>query len=273
MKSALVESHRERWRRIESGELTVVGMNRFDSTEPSPLTADADGGILVVDPAVEAAAAGRRSSSWRAERDEAAVRRGAGASSPRAAARRRREHHAGDDRRRARRGDDRRVVADAARGVRRVPRADRRRRGDAPSPARTLSELRDEVERVSEALGRRLKFLVGKPGLDGHSNGAEQIAVRARDAGHGRRLRGDPPDPAPDRQLRRPGGRARDRALDPLRLARRADPVGARRRCARRGSARSRSSSAASSRSADARRCARPGWPPSTPRRTGISTG
>ena len=46
-----------------------------------------------------------------------------------------------------------------------------------------ISELRDEVERVSEALGRRLKFLVGKPGLDGHSNGAEQIAVRARDAG------------------------------------------------------------------------------------------
>ena len=54
MKSALVDSHRERWRRIESGELTVVGMNRFTSTEPSPLTADADGGILVVDPAVEA---------------------------------------------------------------------------------------------------------------------------------------------------------------------------------------------------------------------------
>ena len=48
-----IESHRERWRRIESRELTVVGMNRFDSTEPSPLTADADGGIMVVDPAVE----------------------------------------------------------------------------------------------------------------------------------------------------------------------------------------------------------------------------
>ena len=59
MKSALVESHRERWRRIESGDLTIVGMNRFQSTEPSPLTADADGGILVVDPQVEAAAARR----------------------------------------------------------------------------------------------------------------------------------------------------------------------------------------------------------------------
>src|SRR4030081_2149732 len=72
MKSSLVESHRERWRRIEAGEMVVVGMNRFTSTEPSPLTADADGGILVVDPAVEAqqqdAVRG-----WRAERDQDAV--------------------------------------------------------------------------------------------------------------------------------------------------------------------------------------------------------
>jgi (2R)-ethylmalonyl-CoA mutase len=72
MKAGLVESHRERWRRIESGELTVVGMNRFTSTEPSPLTADADGGILVVDPAVEAE---RRAAldQWRSQRDETAV--------------------------------------------------------------------------------------------------------------------------------------------------------------------------------------------------------
>src|SRR5437868_9749816 len=72
MKSALVESHRVRWRRIESGELTAVGMNRFTSTEPSPLTADADGGILVVDPQVEAdqRAALER---WRAERNAKAV--------------------------------------------------------------------------------------------------------------------------------------------------------------------------------------------------------
>jgi (2R)-ethylmalonyl-CoA mutase len=56
--------------------------------------------------------------------------------------------------------------------------------GDAiAAPSDGLVELRDEVERVSERLGRRIKFLVGKPGLDGHSNGAEQIAVRARDAG------------------------------------------------------------------------------------------
>src|SRR5437660_9252864 len=72
MKAALVESHRERWRRIESGELTVVGMNRFTTSEPSPLTADAEGGILVVDPEVEAQ---QRAAvqSWRAERDQRAV--------------------------------------------------------------------------------------------------------------------------------------------------------------------------------------------------------
>ena len=78
MKASLVESHRERWRRIESGELTVVGMNRFTSTEPSPLTADADGGILRVDPEVEAdqKAAVER---WRAEqRDQAEVDRALG---------------------------------------------------------------------------------------------------------------------------------------------------------------------------------------------------
>src|SRR6201996_9081590 len=71
MKSALVESHRERWRRIETGEMTVVGMNRFDSTEQSPLTADADGGILVVDPEVEAQQR-EALERWRSERDQAA---------------------------------------------------------------------------------------------------------------------------------------------------------------------------------------------------------
>src|SRR5437763_16887223 len=72
MKAALVESHRERWRRIEAGELTVVGMNRFTSTEPSPLTADADGGILVVDPEVEAQQR-VAPATWREQRDGAAV--------------------------------------------------------------------------------------------------------------------------------------------------------------------------------------------------------
>jgi (2R)-ethylmalonyl-CoA mutase len=180
MKSALVESHRGRWRRIESGELTVVGMNSFTSTEPSPLTSDADGGILVVDPEVEAQqrAALER---WRSERDQAAVE-AALSELARVAA------HDAENIMPA-------TIAAARAGVttgewsltlREVFGEYRAPTGvgeAAAVPGEDLAELRDEVERVSEALGRRLKFLVGKPGLDGHSNGAEQIAVRARDAG------------------------------------------------------------------------------------------
>ena len=87
-----------------------------------------------------------------------------------------------------------------------------------------LAALREEVERVTEAIGRRPKILVGKPGLDGHSNGAEQIAVRARDIGLGRRLRGHPPDARADRRVGRAGGRPHHRAVDPERLAPGADP-------------------------------------------------
>jgi (2R)-ethylmalonyl-CoA mutase len=180
MKAALVESHRERWQRIESGELTMVGMNRFTSTEPSPLTADADGGILVVDPAVEAeqrAAVAR----WRAQRDQAAV------------------DEALAELARVARNDSENVMpatiaaaragattGEWSRTLREVFGEYRAPTGVGEAAAVStgdVAELRDEVERVSEALGRRLKFLVGKPGLDGHSNGAEQIAVRARDAG------------------------------------------------------------------------------------------
>jgi ethylmalonyl-CoA mutase len=180
MKAALVESHRERWRRIESGELTVVGMNRFTSTEPSPLTADADGGILRVDPQVEAdqRAAVER---WRSERDQAAVDRAL-----EELARVARHEHENimpatieAARAGATTGEWAKALRDAF-GEYRAPTGV----GEAPAlPSEEVAELRDEVERVSEALGRRLKFLVGKPGLDGHSNGAEQIAVRARDAG------------------------------------------------------------------------------------------
>src|SRR5205085_1092783 len=180
MKAALVESHRERWRRIESGELTVVGMNRFTSTEPSPLTADADGGILVVDPEVEAQqrAAVQR---WREERDRARV------------------DQALSDLARLARGDSENImpatIAAARAGVTTGEWSQTLREafGEYRAPtgvgeaaavsSHEMAELRDEVQRISEALGRRLKFLVGKPGLDGHSNGAEQIAVRARDAG------------------------------------------------------------------------------------------
>ncbi len=180
MKASLVESHRERWRRIESGALTIVGMNRFTSSEPSPLTADADGGILRVDPQVEH---DRRAAiqEWRAERDEAAVSQ-ALAELARVAR---------DDgesimpatiaaaRAGATTGEWSQTLRDAF-GEYRAPTGV----GEAAAvSSEEVAELREEIERISDVLGRRLKFLVGKPGLDGHSNGAEQIAVRARDAG------------------------------------------------------------------------------------------
>ena len=180
MKAALVESHRERWQRIESGEQTVVGMNRFTSGEVSPLRAGADGGILVVDEAVEAE---RRAEieRWRSERDQAAVD-GALAELARVAR---------DDRENimpatiaaARSGATTGEWAQTLREVFGEYRAPTGVGEAAAVPSEQVAELREEVERVSEALGRRLKFLVAKPGLDGHSNGAEQIAVRARDAG------------------------------------------------------------------------------------------
>jgi (2R)-ethylmalonyl-CoA mutase len=180
MKSALVESHRERWRRIEAGDLVVVGMNRFQETEPSPLTAAEDGGILVVDPAVERER-GQALEDWRAERDDGAVK------------------SALEELSRVAKDDSENImpasIAAARAGVTTGEWAQTLRNafGEYRAPTGVgeaaavssdqVAELRDEVERVSEALGRRLKFLVGKPGLDGHSNGAEQIAVRARDAG------------------------------------------------------------------------------------------
>jgi ethylmalonyl-CoA mutase len=180
MKAALVESHRKRWQRIESGDLVVVGMNRFTSTEPSPMTAGADGGILVVDPEVEAEQRAALE-QWRSDRDQAAV--DAALSELARVARDDRENimlatiaaaRAG-----ATTGEWAQTLRDAF-GEYRAPTGV----GEAAAAAsEEVSELRGEVERVSEALGRRLKFLVGKPGLDGHSNGAEQIAVRARDAG------------------------------------------------------------------------------------------
>src|ERR1700735_1521068 len=180
MKAALVQSHRERWSRIESGEQTVVGMNRFDTTEPSPLTADADGGILVVDPEVEARqrAAIER---WRSERDsdavDAALRELAAAAEdpgqnimPATIAAARAGVTTGEW------SQTLRSVFGSYRGPTGVGEA-------SGTPSGDLAQVRDTVERISDVLGRRIKFLVGKPGLDGHSNGAEQLAVRARDAG------------------------------------------------------------------------------------------
>jgi ethylmalonyl-CoA mutase len=181
MKAALVESHSERLRRIESGEQTLVGVNRYTETEPSPLTADAEGGILVVDPDVEE---GQKAAleRWRAERDQAAVDT-ALAELCRVAASDENIMEATIAAARAgvTTGEWAQALRDAF-GSYRAPTGV----GEAaapPSGEEELAELRDEVARVSESLGRTLKILVGKPGLDGHSNGAEQIAVRARDAG------------------------------------------------------------------------------------------
>jgi (2R)-ethylmalonyl-CoA mutase len=183
MKAALVDSHRERIRRIESGDLVVVGQNRYESTAPSPLASGEDGGILTVDPGVEAeqVAALR---AWREQRDAAAVeaaldelRRVALASDENimpatiAAAR------AG-----ATTGEWSQALRDAF-GEYRAPTGVGEASAGPVAVGPELEELRDEVARVGDALGRRLKILVGKPGLDGHSNGAEQIAVRARDVG------------------------------------------------------------------------------------------
>jgi ethylmalonyl-CoA mutase len=181
MKAALVDSHRERIRRIESGEQVVVGLNRYTETEPSPLTQGTeDGGILTVDPAVEAEQR-EAVAQWRAGRDQAAV--------DAALAELARVADSDENimpatiaaaRAGATTGEWAQTLRDVF-GEFRAPTGV----GEAAAGegAEDLSELREEVDRVSEALGRRLKILVGKPGLDGHSNGAEQIAVRARDIG------------------------------------------------------------------------------------------
>jgi (2R)-ethylmalonyl-CoA mutase len=178
MKGRLVESNSERLLRIESGETTVVGVNRFTTTEASPLTGGQEA-ILVVDPAVENEQIARLA-AWRAGRDETAVQAALTAlrqacamgqnvmPASIAAAR------AG-----ATTGEWGGVVR-AAFGQYRAP------TGVSQAPSnRTegLEAIREEVARVAARLGRPLTFLVGKPGLDGHSNGAEQIAARARDCG------------------------------------------------------------------------------------------
>jgi (2R)-ethylmalonyl-CoA mutase len=180
MKAALVDSHRERLGRIEAGEQVLVGVNRFQETEPSPLTTDAEGGILVVDPATEEEQKAELE-QWRAARDGEAVR----------AALEKLARVATTDENvmeatiaAARAGATTGEWAQALRdtfGSYRAPTGVGE--AAAPAPTEAVAELRDEVARVGDALGRTPKILVGKPGLDGHSNGAEQIAVRARDIG------------------------------------------------------------------------------------------
>ncbi len=179
MKRKLVESNTARLAAIESGEQVVVGVNRWIETEASPLSGG-DGAIQVVDPAVEAEQI-ERLKAWRAERDDKAVK--AALAELESATR-----------------EGRNVmepsIACAKAGVtsgewggllRQIFGEYRAPTGVAAAAVHrentALDAVRSSVETVSDKLGRRIKFLVGKPGLDGHSNGAEQIAVRARDCG------------------------------------------------------------------------------------------
>jgi ethylmalonyl-CoA mutase len=186
MKAALVDSHRERIRRIESGELTVVGQNRFTETEESPLTADAEGGILVVDPALEAEQI-EALRKWRSERDQGAVDAAlaglaALAREPDSAVNLM-EPTIAAARAGATTGEWAHTLREVFGSYRAPTGVGEAAAAGAAGVESDLAELQAEVVALQEKLGRRPKILVGKPGLDGHSNGAEQIAVRARDAG------------------------------------------------------------------------------------------
>ena len=179
MKRALVASNTDRLRKIEAGEQIVVGVNRWTETEPSPLSTG-DGAIQVVDPAIEAEQV-ERLRDWRQSRDDKAVKlamaeleraakEGSNVMEPSIAC--------------AKAGvttGEWGAVLRSVFGEYRAPTGVGR--AGAMSADGDVESVRAEVERVSSRLGRRIKLLVGKPGLDGHSNGAEQIAVRARDCG------------------------------------------------------------------------------------------
>jgi (2R)-ethylmalonyl-CoA mutase len=181
MKARLVESHRERVARIESGEQKVIGQNSFTESEDSPLTAGADGGILTPDPEVERERI-EALEQWKAARDDAAVR----------AALEELAAVAADDSQNIMPA----TIAAAAAGATTGEWAEVLREsfgayrgptgvsGAAPAADRDqLEAIRAKVDEVSGQIGHRIKILVGKPGLDGHSNGSEQIALRARDVG------------------------------------------------------------------------------------------
>ncbi len=181
MKGELVASHSERRAKIESGELKVVGVNIYTETEPSPLTENLDEAIQTADPEAERAAIADIE-EWRAQRDQGAVDEAL-------------------DRLRSEAKTDANLMDATLQAVRagatvgewagalrevfgeyRAPTGVSGAVGVAEAGA-ALTSVRERVADTGKELGTRLRLLVGKPGLDGHSNGAEQIAVRARDAG------------------------------------------------------------------------------------------
>ncbi|MAT25064.1 MAG: protein meaA [Sandaracinus sp.] len=184
IKQQLVESNAARIQRIEAGEQTVVGVNAYQEGEPSPLVADLDDAIMTVDPAVEAEQEANLQ-RWREARDEAKVE---------AALAKLREAAAGNDNlvppsiAAAHAGVTTGEWAATLRQVFGEYRAPTGVSGAASTPsvgeeAEVVAKLRARMDELTAKLGRRPKLLVGKPGLDGHSNGAEQIAIKARDVG------------------------------------------------------------------------------------------
>jgi (2R)-ethylmalonyl-CoA mutase len=187
MKSALVASHSLRRQRIEAGEDVVVGVNRFQTTEPNPLTADLDAAIQTVDHDVEAkaSAAVRR---WREQRDADPQRRERAAAALAALSA---DARSGTNLMRASleaaragltTGEWTQALRDEF-GEFRAPTGVSGSVGVSSGGSDQLKAVREEVRRTGAELGESLRVLVAKPGLDGHSNGAEQVAVRARDAG------------------------------------------------------------------------------------------
>jgi (2R)-ethylmalonyl-CoA mutase len=178
MKQQLVASASARFEAIERAEQIVVGVNKYVETEPSPLTGGIDA-IMTVSPEAERDQIARLE-AWRAQRDDAKVK-AALTELKRAAAGRDNIMPASIECAKAgvTTGEWGWMLREAFGEYRAPTGVGRAMRNDVEG----LDDIRGEVDRVSRKLGRRLTFLVGKPGLDGHSNGAEQIAVRARDAG------------------------------------------------------------------------------------------
>jgi (2R)-ethylmalonyl-CoA mutase len=189
MKARLVAAHAARRQRVESGEDIVVGVNRFTRTETSPLTADPAGVVQSVGREVEAEAV-RAVQAWRQARDGDPERRVAAADALR---RLREDAKTGANLMPATRACARAGVTTGEWGgtLREVFGEYRAPTGiagpvggaGAVEAGEMLARMREDVRATGDEVGRRLRLLVGKPGLDGHSNGAEQVAVRARDAG------------------------------------------------------------------------------------------
>ncbi|WP_028661198.1 protein meaA [Nocardioides insulae] len=181
MKQELVSSHARRRAAIEAGSEVIVGVNRFETTEPSPLTADLDAAIQTADPAAERSAQ-ESVRAWKAHRDDSAV---AQALAALAAAAKSEDNLMSATLAAVRAGATTGEWAQTLRGVFgefRAPTGVAGAVGVAEAGAE-LAAVRERVRGTGEEIGGRLRVLIGKPGLDGHSNGAEQIAVRARDAG------------------------------------------------------------------------------------------